>query len=166
MDSSSIGQLIVLMVLLSFSALFSASETALMSLSKIRVRNMVDNKVKGAKTISNLIENPNKLLSGILIGNNIVNIGASALATKLAMDFFGSAGVGIATAIMTVLVLICGEITPKSLAANNSEKIAFKVSGVITLILKILSPIVIIFSYVTNFIVKLLMVMRRENNLL
>lgn len=156
MDSSSIGQLIVLMVLLSFSALFSASETALMSLSKIRVRNMVDNKVKGAKTISNLIENPNKLLSGILIGNNIVNIGASALATKLAMDFFGSAGVGIATAIMTVLVLICGEITPKSLAANNSEKIAFKVSGVITLILKILSPIVIIFSYVTNFIVKLL----------
>ncbi len=156
MDSSSIGQIIVLAVLLSFSALFSASETALMSLSKIRVRNMVENNEKGAKAISNLIENPNKLLSGILIGNNMVNIGASALATKLAMDFFGSAGVGIATAVMTVLVLICGEITPKSLAANNSEKVAFKVSGLISLILKILSPIVIVFTYVTNFIIKLI----------
>lgn len=154
MDSSSIGQIVVLMILLFFSALFSASETALMSLSKIRVRNMVDNKVKGAKTISNLIENPNKLLSGILIGNNIVNIGASALATKLAMDFFGSAGVGIATATMTVLVLICGEITPKSLAANNSEKVAFKVSGIISFIIKILSPIIVIFTYVTNFFIK------------
>lgn len=154
MDSSSIGQIIVLVILLSFSALFSASETALMSLNKIRVRNMVENKVRGAKTVSNLIENPNKLLSGILIGNNIVNIGASALATKLAMDFFGSAGVGIATAAMTILVLIFGEITPKSLAANNSEKVAFKVSGIISLVVKILSPIVEIFTYLTNFIIK------------
>lgn len=154
MDSSSIGQIVVLIILLSFSGLFSASETALMSLSKIRVRNMVENKVKGAKTTSNLIENPSKLLSGILIGNNMVNIGASALATKLAMDFFGSAGVGIATAIMTVLVLICGEITPKSLAANNSEKVALKVSGLISFILKILSPIIVIFTYVTNFFIK------------
>ncbi len=156
MDANSMGQIILLIVLLFFSALFSASETALMSLSKIRVRHMVESKVRGAKIVSKMIDNPNKLLSGILIGNNIVNIGASALATKLAMDFFGAAGVGIATAIMTVLVLIFGEITPKSLAANNAEKVSLKVSRLISMIIKLLNPIIIIFTYITNFIIRML----------
>lgn len=156
MDANSMGQIILLIVLLFFSALFSASETALMSLSKIRVRHMVESKVRGAKIVSKMIDNPNKLLSGILIGNNIVNIGASALATKLAMDFFGAAGVGIATAIMTVLVLIFGEITPKSLAANNAEKVSLKVSRLISIIIKLLNPIIIIFTYITNFIIRML----------
>ncbi len=156
MDANSMGQIILLIVLLFFSALFSASETALMSLSKIRVRHMVESKVRGAKIVSKMIDNPNKLLSGILIGNNIVNIGASALATKLAMDFFGDAGVGIATAIMTVLVLIFGEITPKSLAANNAEKVSLKVSRLISMIIKLLNPIIIIFTYITNFIIRML----------
>ncbi|MEL7596709.1 MAG: hemolysin family protein [Clostridiaceae bacterium] len=156
MDANSMGQIILLIVLLFFSALFSASETALMSLSKIRVRHMVESKVRGAKIVSKMIDNPNKLLSGILIGNNIVNIGASALATKLAMDFFGAAGVGIATAIMTVLVLIFGEITPKSLAANNAEKVSLKVSRLISMIIKLLNPIIIILTYITNFIIRML----------
>lgn len=156
MDANSMGQIILLIVLIFFSALFSASETALMSLSKIRVRHMVESKVRGAKIVSKMIDNPNKLLSGILIGNNIVNIGASALATKLAMDFFGTAGVGIATAIMTVLVLIFGEITPKSLAANNAEKVSLKVSRLISMIIKLLNPIIIIFTYITNFIIRML----------
>lgn len=156
MDANSMGQIILLIVLIFFSALFSASETALMSLSKIRVRHMVESKVRGAKIVSKMIDNPNKLLSGILIGNNIVNIGASALATKLAMDFFGAAGVGIATAIMTVLVLIFGEITPKSLAANNAEKVSLKVSRLISMIIKLLNPIIIIFTYITNFIIRML----------
>ena len=156
MDSSSTWQLILLMILLSFSALFSASETALMSLSKIRVRHMVENKVRGSKRVSKLIDDPNRLLSGILIGNNIVNIGASALATKLAIEFFGTAGVGIATAVMTVLVLIFGEITPKSIAANNGEKVSLRVSGLIALIVKLLSPVIIVFTFITNFIIKAL----------
>ncbi|WP_313371043.1 CNNM domain-containing protein, partial [Sedimentibacter sp.] len=114
MDGNATIQILLLIFLLSCSSFFSASETALMSISKIRLRHMVENNIKGAKTVEKLINNSNKLLSGILIGNNIVNIGASALATKLAIDFFGAAGVGIATATMTVLVLIFGEITPKS----------------------------------------------------
>ncbi|WP_313340199.1 hemolysin family protein [Sedimentibacter sp.] len=156
MDGNATIQILLLIFLLSCSSFFSASETALMSISKIRLRHMVENNIKGAKTVEKLINNSNKLLSGILIGNNIVNIGASALATKLAIDFFGAAGVGIATATMTVLVLIFGEITPKSLAANNPENTSFKVSKPITIIIKTLNPIIYIFNKLTDLIIKLI----------
>ncbi|WP_312810825.1 CNNM domain-containing protein [Sedimentibacter sp.] len=156
MDGNTTAQIFLLIFLLSCSAFFSASETALMSISKIKLRHMAENNVKGARTVEKLVNNSNKLLSGILIGNNIVNIGASALATKLAMDFFGAAGVGIATAIMTVLVLVFGEITPKSLAASNSESISFKVSGLVTLIINLLSPVIFVFNKLTNLIIKLI----------
>ncbi|SMB82894.1 putative hemolysin [Desulfonispora thiosulfatigenes DSM 11270] len=149
-------QFIALLVLLFFSGFFSASETSLMSLSKIRLRNMVDEGVKGAELISKLIENPNKLLGSILVGNNVVNIGASALATSLAIDTWGSTGVGIATGIMTILVLIFGEIVPKSIATQNSEKVALKVSRVIAFIATILNPIIIVLISLTNVIVRLI----------
>ncbi|NYB75589.1 HlyC/CorC family transporter [Sedimentibacter hydroxybenzoicus DSM 7310] len=162
MDGNTTGQILLLIFLLSCSAFFSASETALMSISKIRLRHMAENNIKGARTVEKLVNNSNQLLSGILIGNNIVNIGASALATKLAMDFFGAAGVGIATAIMTVLVLVFGEITPKSLAANNSENISFKVSGLITFVIKLLGPVIFIFNKLTNLIIRL--IIGRQDN--
>lgn len=141
-------------MLLFSSAFFSASETALMSLSKIRIRHMVEEKIKGAETVSTLVNNPSKLLGAILVGNNIVNIGASALATSLAIDYFGSSGVGIATGIMTILVLIFAEITPKSLAADNSEKVALKVASIITFFTKILGPVITILIKFTNIIIK------------
>ncbi len=149
-------QVFALLILLFFSGFFSASETALTSLSKIRLRHMMEEKIKGADTINNLIENPSKLLGSILVGNNIVNIGASALATSLAMSIWGNAGVGIATGIMTILVLIFGEITPKSLAVQNAEKIALKISKIIKTITIILGPIVNILMHITNFIIRLL----------
>lgn len=147
---------IVLIIFLSFSAIFSAAETALMSLSKIRVRQMVENKEKGAERINKLLSNPSRLLSAILIGNNIVNIGASALLTSLAIDYFGNRGVGIATGVMTLLILIFGEITPKSLAAQNSEKISLRLAGLINLVIIIFSPIIFILTRITNFLVKLM----------
>ena len=148
-------QLIALFVLLVFSAFFSASETALMSLSRIRLRNMVDDGVKGAELISRLVENPNKLLGSILVGNNVVNIGASALATSLAIDFFGNAGVGIATGIMTFLILVFGEVIPKSIAVQNSEKVSLKVIRIIAIIATILNPIIIVMISLTNFVVRI-----------
>ncbi|KOA20628.1 hemolysin C [Clostridium homopropionicum DSM 5847] len=154
MESDSTWQLVVLAILLGFSAFFSASETALMSLSKIRIRHMVDENVKGAKLVSKLVENPGKLLSAILIGNNVVNIGASALATSIAISLFKDKGVGISTAVMTVLVLIFGEITPKSLAARNSEKFSLMVAKPIYLITIVLKPVSIIFTFITNGIGK------------
>ncbi|HSQ88128.1 hemolysin family protein [Romboutsia sp.] len=154
-SASSLIQIIILVILLIGSGFFSASETALMSLSKIRIRYMKEEGIKGAKLVSNLIEDPNKLLSSILVGNNVVNIAATSISTSLFITLMGAQGVPIATAVMTVLVLIFGEITPKTIAANNSEKIAILVSKPIKLIIFIVAPIVWIFNIVTNVIFKL-----------
>ena len=154
MNPSVIWRIGILAVLLLFSGFFSASETALMSLSKIKVRHMIDGKVKGAELVGRLIEDPSKLLGGILVGNNVVNIGASALATSLAIDLYGNSGVGIATGVMTLLVLIFGEITPKSLAVSDSEGIAIKVSRIIFIISQVLSPIVVILTIATGFVIR------------
>ncbi|MBU3215417.1 hemolysin family protein [Clostridium estertheticum] len=149
-------QIICLIILLLCSAFFSASETALMTLSKIRLRNMVESKIKGANIINKLLQNPSKLLGGILVGNNIANIGASALATSLAITYFEDSGVAIATFTMTILVLIFAEITPKSLAAQNSEKIALKIAKPLSLITFILNPLITVLIYITNTIIKML----------
>lgn len=149
-------QIVLLIILLVMSGFFSMSETALMALSKIRIRHMVDEGVKGAKLVEKLTEDPNKLLGAILIGNNIVNIGASALATSLALKAFGESGVGIVTVIMTVLVLIFGEITPKSIAKQKSEKVALRVSKFINLTVKIFKPFIAVFTAISSVFIRLL----------
>lgn len=146
---------VILLVLICFSAFFSASETALTSLSKIRLRNMVEDKVKNADKVAKAAENPGKLLSSILIGNNIVNICASSIATAIAISIDPVKGVGIATAVMTIVVLIFGEITPKTIAAQNSEKVSLRFAGIINFIVFILTPLVAVFNVVTEAIVKL-----------
>ncbi|MBM6836970.1 HlyC/CorC family transporter [Clostridium saudiense] len=155
MDTSLIWQVGILVILLIMSGFFSMSETALMSLSKIRIRHMVEEGVKGAKLVEKLTEDPNRLLGAILIGNNVVNIGASALATTIATKIFASAGAGIATGVMTILVLIFGEITPKSIAKQKSEKVALKVSKVINVIVKILKPFIGIFTAISSIFIRL-----------
>ncbi|WP_459764044.1 HlyC/CorC family transporter [Alkaliphilus crotonatoxidans] len=149
-------ELLVLILLLMLSAFFSASETALMSLSKIRVRHLVDEKIHGAETVFKLLDEPNKLLGTILVGNNIVNIAASALATSIALEAFGNNGVAIATGIMTFSVLVFSEITPKSLAAQNAEAISLKISRPMAWIVMVLRPIVIVFNFVTDNLMKLM----------
>lgn len=126
-----------------------------MSLSKIRIRYMKEDGVKGARLVSELIESPNKLLSSILVGNNVANIAATSISTSLFITLMGPKGVPVATAVMTVLVLIFGEITPKTIAANNSEKIAILVSRPIKLIIFLLTPVIWIFSIITNVIFKI-----------
>jgi len=126
-----------------------------MSLSRLRVRHMVDEGTKNSKIIAELLDNPNKLLSTILVGNNIVNIAASSVATSLAIKHFKSAGVGIAMGSMTFLVLVFGEITPKSIAAQKSEKIAIKVAKPIVFFTKFLAPIVKMISLITNVTIRL-----------
>lgn len=143
------------MVLIVLSSFFSASETALTSLSKIRIRQMLEEGVRGADVISRLVENPGKMLSAILVGNNVVNIGASALATSIAISQFGESGVGIATGIMTIIVLIFGEITPKTLASRDPEKVSIMVSKFIYFITIILSPVVIVFTQITSGILRI-----------
>lgn len=164
MDSTEIlFQSSLLVILLIGSGFFSASETALMSLSKIRIRHMQEEGIKGAKLVASLTEDPNKLLSSILIGNNVVNIAATSISTSLFLELFKGNGVAISTAVMTVLVLIFGEITPKTIAANSSEKVAIAVSKPIQLIIFILKPVVWVFNIVTGVIFKLFGVDNKNN---
>ncbi|MGL5329628.1 MAG: HlyC/CorC family transporter [Peptostreptococcaceae bacterium] len=149
-------QIILLGILLVGSGFFSASETALMSLSKIRIRYMKEEGVKGAKLVGSLIEDSNNLLTSILVGNNVVNIAATSISTSLFMSIYGESGVPIATAVMTLLVLIFGEITPKTIAVNNTEKVAVAVSKPIKVIITFLKPIVWIFNIITKVIFKVL----------
>ena len=156
MDLSANVLLVLLGLLLCLSAFFSASETALMSLSKIRIVHLFESGVKGAGVITRLRENPSKLLGTILVGNNLVNIAAASIATVLAIEHFGDTGVGIATGIMTVMVLIFGEITPKTLAAQNSEKVSLIVARPISLLAYLLSPIVLVFTKIAGLFIRLL----------
>ncbi|WP_455539490.1 HlyC/CorC family transporter [Terrisporobacter sp.] len=158
MDSSTSNsiQIVLLVILLVGSGFFSASETALMSLSRIKVRHMEEDGVKGAKLVSSLIEDPSKLLTSILIGNNIVNIAATSIATSLFTAILGAQGVAMATGVMTVLVLIFGEITPKTISANRPEKTSLFVSKPVKFFVIILTPIVWIFNIITKVIFKLL----------
>lgn len=128
-----------------------------MSLSKIRIRHMVEEGVKGAKLVEKLIEDPNKLLGAILIGNNIVNIGASSIATSLAVKISGGSegAVVVVTGIMTVLILIFGEITPKSIAKQKSEEVSLKVSRPIKLCVFIFKPFVVIFTIISSVFIRL-----------
>lgn len=159
MDSGSsqyLSKVIVLIVCLVLSAFFSSSETALTSLSKIRLRAMVDEGVKNAKLIQKVTDNSAKLLSAILIGNNIVNIAASSLGTVIATDMFGSSGVGIATGLLTILVLIFGEVTPKSFASDNAEKVACFCAKPIAFCMVIFTPFILLLNIITGLLFKLI----------
>ncbi len=149
-------QVVICIILIALSGFFSASETALTSISKIRLRNMVDEKVKNAELIQKVLDNPSKLLSAILIGNNIVNIGASALSTVIATDMFGSKGVGIATFVMTMAVLVFGEITPKTYAKENCEKVSAFIVKPIAVCMFVFTPFIIILNFITGGILKIL----------
>ena len=146
MDSSDTTRLIVLFVLLFLSAFFSSAETAFTSLNKMRIKSFADEGSKRAKLVLSLLDKNTKFLSTILIGNNIVNIAASALTTVLAQKLFGNAYIGIATGILTLLVLIFGEITPKTMASIHAEKMAFIYAPIISLLMILFTPLTFLVS--------------------
>lgn len=162
MDTSQIAELIVIIVLVIFSSFFSASETAFSMSSIIKLKSMGDEGNRGALTAIKILDNPNKMLSTILVGNNIVNIASSSIATTLFMAILGSSGAGVATIILTVVLLIFGEITPKTLAAANPEKFACAVAPVIRIFTIVLTPVVFIINVMAGFFVKLFS--RGKNN--
>lgn len=155
MDSTYVvTNLLILIALIACSALFSCSETALISINDIKLRSMKDKGYKNYDKLCYILSDTNKLLTAILIMNNLVNILASSLATVIAYNLIGSAGVGIATGIVTFFVLIFGEITPKNLAIKNSEKIALKVAPIIFIMIKILIPLIFILNKLITFLLR------------
>ena len=155
-NDDSIWRLIILFFCLIFSALFSVSETALTSISKIRLRNMREEHVKGAEEIASLLETPEKVLSTLLVGNNIMNVFASVLVASIAMAHFkAEAAVGVATGVAAFMILVFSEITPKSIALKNPEKISLMLVKPLMLVMVVLSPIVFILEKITSLLLKI-----------
>lgn len=146
MDSGSIFQIIILIILLLLSAFFSSAETALTTVNRIRMRSLAEDGNSRAARVLKVTDDSGKMLSAILIGNNIVNLSASPIATSLALDLWGSVGAGIATGILTLLILIFGEISPKTIAAINAEKISLSYCNIIYWLMKLLTPVIFILN--------------------
>lgn len=158
MDSGEAIQLISLLILLMLSAFFSSAETALTTVNKIRMRKMSEEGDKRAQTVLKVTDNSGKMLSAILIGNNIVNISASSIATTLAIDLLGSKGAGIATGILTLLILVFGEISPKTIATIHADAIALTYAKVIYWLMRILTPVIFAVNKIAMLFLKILRV--------
>ncbi|MEI3301199.1 MAG: DUF21 domain-containing protein [Eubacterium sp.] len=151
-------------MLLLLSAFFSSAETSLTTVSKLKMRALAEDKNKAAKRVLKLIEKPSKMLSTVLICNNIVNLSASSISTsyafsvctRLGLEDNMSLGAGIATGVLTLLILIFGEITPKNMATLKAEKMALSYSGVILFLTNLLTPIIFLLDRVTRFILFIL----------
>ena len=158
MDPSDAIQIVSLIILLFLSAFFSSAETALLSISQVRIRTLIEEGNKRAVTLEKVISNKGKMLSAILIGNNVVNLSASSLITTLAIKKFGNAYVGIATGVITLLILIFGEISPKTMATLKAESIALKIAGVISLLMKLLTPVIFVVNQLARGFLRLMRV--------
>ena len=155
MDSGDVTQLIILIILLMLSAFFSSAETALTTFNRIRIRSLADDGSKRAKTVLKITDNSGKMLSAILIGNNIVNVAAASITTSLAYSLGGSA-VAIANAVITIAILLFGEITPKTTATIHAEKLALIYAPIISIFMKIMTPVIFIINGLSNAVLLLL----------
>lgn len=154
MDPST-WQVILLIFLILLSSFFSIAETALKTLSKIRLRHMMEEEIEGANQIFRVLEDPSRIMGSILVGDNISNISATVLAAFIAYDNYGIGAVPYTILIMTVLVVIFGEMVPKSLGAQRAEKIALAVIKPITTVSIALRPVVFILHFISGKVIKL-----------
>jgi len=144
----------ILFFLILFSGFFSASETSMMAINRYRLRHLVQKKHRGARRVSQLLERPDRLIGVILLGNNFVNIFASSIATVIAIELMGEAGIAIAAALLTVVILIFSEVAPKTVAALHPERVAFPASLVIKPLLKLSYPLVWMLNCAANSLLK------------
>lgn len=145
--STLFGLLIILMLL---SAYFSSSETGIMSINRYRLKHLENEGHRSAKRVQKLLKRPDRLIGLILIGNNLVNVAASSIATIIGMRFFGDMGIAVATVSLTLALLIFAEVTPKTIAALYPEKVAFPSSYVLSPLMKVFFPLVVTVNYITN----------------
>ncbi|KGK09184.1 magnesium/cobalt efflux protein [Vibrio navarrensis] len=164
MDDISTGILFALLAcLIVISGYFSGSETGMMSLNRYRLKHLANTGHKGAKRVEKLLSRPDRLIGLILIGNNLVNILASAIATILGMRLYGDLGVAIATGVLTLVVLVFAEVTPKTVAALYPERVSYASSILLLLLMKILSPLVLLVNFITNGFIRLLGLKAKHN---
>ena len=148
--------IIVLVILFLLSAFFSGSETALMSINKYKMRHQAKLNNKGAKAAKKLLENPDKVIGVILLGNNLTNILITQIATLISLRLYGDIGLAIATGLLTIFILIFAELTPKTIGEMHSEKIAYSSSLLFKPMLIILYPLVFLINFIANSIIKIM----------
>ncbi|WP_135382723.1 HlyC/CorC family transporter [Vibrio tasmaniensis] len=157
MDDISTGILFALLAcLIVISGYFSGSETGMMSLNRYRLKHLANTGHKGAKRVEKLLSRPDRLIGLILIGNNLVNILASAIATILGMRIYGDIGVAIATGALTLVILVFAEVTPKTIASLFPERVSYASSILLIVLMKVLSPLVILVNFITNGFIRIL----------
>lgn len=156
LETSDVAQLIIIIVLIFLSGFFSSAETAFSTLNRVRMRNLEEEGSKKAARVNKILESYSKMLSAILIGNNIVNLTASSLTTAFVIGVCGNAYIGLGTGILTIVVLLGGEIIPKTWANLNSEKLALAYSSVIYALMKVMTPVIFIVDLLSKGILKLL----------
>lgn len=163
MDSELGLQIFILVILLMLSAFFSSAETSLVAVNKIRMRALAEDGNKRAQIVLDIFDDQAKMLSAILIGNNLVNTFAASITTTIAYNF-GGAAVGTATFIITLLILVFGEITPKTLATKNAEKIALIYAPIIKMLMTVLTPVIFLVNIFSKGILKILGADKNDNN--
>lgn len=156
MDTPGVIGILVLLLLVVLSGFFSSAETALTTVNRVKIRNMVEEGNKRAATVERILERYNKMLNAILIGNNIVNLSASALCTTLVIDMGASAYVGVATGALTFVILLVGEIVPKTWASLNAEKISLSYSVVVYYMIKLMTPVIFIVDVISGGLLRLI----------
>ena len=164
MDTTGVIQIVTLLILVFLSGFFSSAETAYSTVNRVRMRTLAQENHKGAVRVLGILDQYGKMLSAILIGNNIVNLSASSVATTFAIKIWGSYAVGIATGILTFVVLIFGEIIPKTWAMQRSEKITLAYSRMIRLLMVVLTPVIFIIDKLSNWILRFLHISSDGNN--
>ena len=157
-------QVVGLIILLGLSAFFSSAETALTTVNRIRIRNLAESGDRRAKTAMKILDAQNKMLSCILIGNNLVNISATSLATTLTISLFGSSMVGFMTGLLTLFVLIFGEITPKNAATVSSEKLTLRYARIIRLLMILFTPLIWLVNLLALSVMTLLRIPKESSD--
>ena len=155
--------ILILTGLILFSAFFSATETAFTSLSMMQIQHLVENHGKKGRCVKELSGKPDILLTTILIGNNLVNIGASAIASQMTIELFGSQMLALMTGILTLVILIFAEVTPKRIAIIHNEKIALHTGSMVKFLSILLAPIIWLISLISSLITRFISSERREN---
>jgi len=154
-DTADAASIVILIILMGLSAFFSGSETALVSCNRIRIRTLAEDGDKKARTLLEVLEQQSKMLSAILILNNIVNLSASALTTVVTIRIWGNTFVGLGTGILTLLLLVFGEISPKTYAAVHAEDMALKVAGLIRTLMFVMTPLIAVINALSGVLLRL-----------
>lgn len=156
MHPSDVAQLVALIILVALSAFFSSAETSFVTVSQIKIRSLAEAGNRSAQRVLKITSDSAKMLSAILIGNNLVNISASSLATTLTLSLWGNAAVSITTGVLTLVVLIFGEIAPKTFATAYAEKIALIYSGPIRFLMIVLTPVIFVINYIAKGVLRII----------